>query len=116
MHHSLVFCSICGTLLDPPCAEDCVQCPACSATLPATAFENNPVTTVSSAFPNMPQKPITISNDHLLDGATIAEKCGNSLCDATELVFHTAQLRGADEGQTVFYTCVKCGYKSRMNS
>jgi DNA-directed RNA polymerase I subunit RPA12 len=51
---------------------------------------------------------------HLKEGATIKERCPK--CDAPEMVFHTAQLRSADEGQTIFYNCVRCGYKYSMNS
>jgi len=34
------------------------------------------------------------------------EKCGGN-----EVRFHTVQLRSADEGSTVFYTCHTCGHK-----
>lgn len=34
------------------------------------------------------------------------EKCGGN-----EVRFHTVQLRSADEGSTVFYTCHSCGHK-----
>jgi hypothetical protein len=38
----------------------------------------------------------------------IEEECEK--CHAKEVSFHTMQLRSADEGQTVFYHCLKCGY------
>lgn len=47
-------------------------------------------------------------------GAMVHEKCPK--CGNEEMTFHTAQLRSADEGQTVFYTCVKCGFKFSQNN
>ncbi|KAI8920404.1 transcription factor S-II-domain-containing protein [Entophlyctis helioformis] len=125
--HSLVFCPECGSLLDPPAgAEDFVSCYCCGTTVNAQAFEAIEVVTRSkpSAFAERPSVPVAVTlvdgeetsrtSQHLRDGATIKEKCPK--CDAPEMVFHTAQLRSADEGQTVFYSCVKCGYKFSVNS
>ncbi|KAL2918473.1 DNA-directed RNA polymerase I core subunit rpa12 [Polyrhizophydium stewartii] len=123
--HSLVFCNDCGALLDPPAgAEDFVTCYCCGSAVEATAFESIEVVTKSkpSTFPERPKLPSAGAGEddaerataHLRDGATIKEKCPK--CDAPEMVFHTAQLRSADEGQTVFYSCVKCGYKYSVNS
>ncbi|KAJ3015957.1 DNA-directed RNA polymerase I core subunit rpa12 [Thoreauomyces humboldtii] len=121
--HSLVFCPDCGSLLDPPGgSEDTVSCGICGGIVQSTAFESINVVTKSKpgAFPDRPTPRNTAEDDanrtsqHLRDGATIKEKCPQ--CDAPEMVFHTAQLRGADEGQTVFYSCVKCGHKHKMNS
>ncbi|TPX74445.1 hypothetical protein CcCBS67573_g04281 [Chytriomyces confervae] len=87
----------------------------------AISFDSLEVVTQSSvtAFTTrpMPKKKNTGDEDsmaHLRDGATIKERCPK--CDAPEMVFHTAQLRSADEGQTVFYSCVKCGFKEKLNS
>ncbi len=106
--HSLVFCYCCGSLLDPPLGlEETVVCFACTKTTDSKVFES---IQVMSSY----KYKSTFVSESKEDGATIKEKCPN--CDAPEMVFHTAQLRSADEGQTVFYNCVKCGYKTSMNS
>jgi DNA-directed RNA polymerase I subunit RPA12 len=51
---------------------------------------------------------------HRTEQATVEEdcpKCGHGIAR-----FTTAQLRSADEGSTVFYTCVACGLKWRQNN
>ena len=42
--------------------------------------------------------------------AIVEEDCPNEKCDSKRLYFWTVQLRSVDEGQTVFYECVKCGH------
>ncbi|KAH0791809.1 DNA-directed RNA polymerase I subunit RPA12-like [Histomonas meleagridis] len=44
----------------------------------------------------------------------INERCPE--CSHEGLYFSTAQLRSADEGQTIFYECPKCGYKYQQNA
>lgn len=39
------------------------------------------------------------------DGSVLCGKCNHH-----ELYFKTAQLRSADEGQTIFYECARCAY------
>ena len=46
----------------------------------------------------------------------IEEDCPNEKCDSRKLYYSTAQLRSVDEGQTVFYECVKCGYAYSVNT
>ena len=48
--------------------------------------------------------------------ATVAEECPNPACRAPTMRFYTMQLRSADEGQTCFYDCEKCGYKFSVNT
>jgi DNA-directed RNA polymerase I subunit RPA12 len=50
------------------------------------------------------------------DEAVVDEECPK--CKHPKLSYHTAQLRGLDEGQTVFYTCLnkECSHKFNVNS
>src|SRR5262245_1860067 len=45
------------------------------------------------------------------DGTVVCSRCGHH-----ELSFKTAQLRSADEGQTIFYECVKCKFTWAVNT
>lgn len=48
------------------------------------------------------------------DGPVVDRKCPK--CGNETMSYATLQLRSADEGQTVFYTCTKCKFKESENS
>jgi len=48
------------------------------------------------------------------EGPVIDRKCPR--CPNDKMSYATLQLRSADEGQTVFYTCTKCNFKETENS
>ncbi|GAV55443.1 hypothetical protein ZYGR_0AV00740 [Zygosaccharomyces rouxii] len=120
---SLIFCLDCGDLLDNPSAVQGsdIECQQCQARYPKSKFSNLKVvtSTADDAFPSslkMKQSVVktSIGRDDLGEGATIKEKCPK--CGHDEMHYHTLQLRSADEGATVFYTCTSCGYKYRTNN
>jgi DNA-directed RNA polymerase I subunit RPA12 len=51
---------------------------------------------------------------HARARATIEQPCDK--CGHPRLFFHTAQLRSADEGSTVFYECPNCGHSYSVNN
>lgn len=48
------------------------------------------------------------------EGSVVERKCPQ--CGNEKMSYATLQLRSADEGQTVFYTCTKCSFKESENS
>nr|XP_019545667.2 DNA-directed RNA polymerase I subunit RPA12-like [Aedes albopictus] len=48
------------------------------------------------------------------EGPVVSRKCPK--CDNDKMSYATVQLRSADEGQTVFFTCTKCQFKESENS
>ncbi|PWN26208.1 hypothetical protein BDZ90DRAFT_233342 [Jaminaea rosea] len=122
----LFFCSSCGSLLDVPKDEDVIACVPCGAHLDASVYDNLSLVTRSnpSAFPSAlrtkRQLVSTVSSRNdggdgaRADEATIREKCPK--CGNEEMRFSTLQMRSADEGTTVFYTCPNCGYKFSQNN
>lgn len=120
---SLIFCLDCGDLLENPSTVEGseIECSQCQAKYPKSKFSNLKVvtSTAADAFPSslkLKQSVVktTLGRDELKEGATIKEKCPK--CGNDEMHYHTLQLRSADEGATVFYTCTSCGYKYRTNN
>jgi DNA-directed RNA polymerase I subunit RPA12 len=47
-------------------------------------------------------------------GTKVQQDCPN--CSNDEMVYTGKQLRGADEGTTIFYHCTKCQYRYNENN
>lgn len=67
-------------------------------------------------FNKVPSKRINHQEDEedSAEGPVIDRKCPK--CGNNKMSYATLQLRSADEGQTVFYTCTKCNFKETENS
>ncbi|KAJ3998854.1 DNA-directed RNA polymerase I kDa polypeptide [Lentinula boryana] len=117
---SLLFCPACGALLDlPKDSEPNVLCEQCGYQEPASSYENIKITTRShpDAFPSaLRQKRKTQTKTHDSDnlGDLVSEKCPE--CSHSEAYSKSLQLRSADEGSTVFYTCASCKHGWRVNN
>lgn len=80
----------------------------------STDTSSNAITTRSkpTAFPSALRSKRsavqTLTEDEVQGDAVIQQTC--SECGRKEMRYYTQQLRGADEGSTVFYTC-ECGHK-----
>ncbi|ODQ64271.1 hypothetical protein NADFUDRAFT_83810 [Nadsonia fulvescens var. elongata DSM 6958] len=118
---SLIFCTHCGNLLDSVTKQTTLDCHHCGASYPAKDYVNLKVITGSAAdaFPSSLRSKRSVvktvmKKGEFEDGATIKEKCPQ--CGHDEMQYHTLQLRSADEGATVFYTCTSCGYRFRTNN
>ena len=66
-----------------------------------------------SAFPSVLRSKRsavqTLTEEDVQKDAVIQQTC--SECGSKEMRYYTQQLRSADEGTTVFYSCVVCGHR-----
>ncbi|KAF4584539.1 DNA-directed RNA polymerase I core subunit rpa12 [Pleurotus pulmonarius] len=117
---SLLFCPTCGTLLDSPKDnEKQVICEQCAHEEPSTSYDSIEVITRShpDAFPSalrQKRKTQTKLHEEGDKGTLVAEKCPE--CGHMEAYSKDKQLRSADEGTTVFYTCAACNHGWRVNN
>ncbi|CAO3638524.1 unnamed protein product [Cunninghamella echinulata] len=98
---SLIFCPECGNILDMPGGDETFY------------FVTNVVMpTLFLIFQSpLKAKRHLVQQSQQKEAEATCPQCGND-----EMAYHTMQLRSADEGQTIFYNCKKCGYKYSVNS
>jgi len=104
------FCPGCGALLPCLSAKGDIACMVCKLTIKCQDFQETEFTyTVKFNKVQQPQKESKDTAGPVIERT--CQKCGND-----KMSFATLQLRSADEGQTVFFTCPKCGFKETENS
>ncbi|KAH7411159.1 transcription factor S-II-domain-containing protein [Cadophora sp. MPI-SDFR-AT-0126] len=116
---SLVFCTDCGNLLDSSTGnkDTILVCECCGAENKDTASKTITTQTKPASFPSLlRQKRSAIQQVDLSEmqsEAVIAQTCPE--CGRQEVRYTAVQLRSADEGSTIFYTC-DCGHKWNTNN
>mmetsp|Transcript_19758 Transcript_19758/g.38683 ORF Transcript_19758/g.38683 Transcript_19758/m.38683 type:complete len:133 (-) Transcript_19758:504-902(-) len=122
------FCDRCGTLLATP-DSDVVTCVCCGRTCCYGDLDsrNLRITTFAEtqSDPKWAKRYLARRDgiDDDLDGkfgdasqrrAEVDETCPK--CGHDKATFYTMQLRSVDEGQTVFYDCLKCAHTWSQNN
>ena len=110
----IAFCSACGALLpNLPESGASIKCLACSyeASIDTFALRETTYSIIFNRRENVSKKR---ANDDEEEGPTVERKCPK--CGHDKMSYAALQLRSADEGQTVFFTCLKCKFKESENS
>uniref|UniRef100_A0A6J0VH23 DNA-directed RNA polymerase subunit n=1 Tax=Pogona vitticeps TaxID=103695 RepID=A0A6J0VH23_9SAUR len=109
----LDFCSECGTVLPLPGVQDKVTCPCCSFSIDVRDFEKRVIHT-SIPFNRIDSMSLMLDEGKAVKGPLVDRKCPQ--CGHEGMAYHTRQMRSADEGQTVFYTCIQCRFQEKEDS
>ncbi|XP_061598011.1 DNA-directed RNA polymerase I subunit RPA12 [Cololabis saira] len=108
------FCPECGNVLPLPGQSKTVRCPRCSFVIPVTEFCGQKIES-TVVFNSEQQTLIHLEDeDSELNGPLVDRRC--SRCGKEGMVYHTRQMRSADEGQTVFFTCMHCKFQEKEDS
>lgn len=126
------FCDDCGNLLDESINDE-VKCDVCGrlckriflgggGRAPKTDTISSQTTTSTSRSNNFPSALRTrlrsttqkVTAQDIANTRRIAKECPG--CHVEEMAWSEAQLRGADEGSTIFYHCLDCGYRMQENN
>lgn len=110
----LDFCPDCGSVLPLPGAQDAVICPRCAFSIPVRDFEGKVVKTSVVIRRLGTALPLSGDEGPVSQGPVVDRRCPR--CGHEGMAYHTRQMRSADEGQTVFYTCTNCKFQEKEDS
>ena len=105
------FCTMCGSIMSQSGDSNVLSCKFCGHSLAtAGALESKPIISRSVLkHQSLLTDEDTKKERPLAD--EVCDKCGNP-----QMFYTTAQLRSADEGQTIFYECPRCKHKFSVNA
>lgn len=110
----LDFCPECGSVLPLPGAQDTLACTRCGFPVNVRDLEGKIVKNsvvfhkLGTAVPQWGEEGPEFQ------GPVVDRRC--SRCGHERMAYHTRQMRSADEGQTVFYTCTNCKFQEKEDS
>ncbi|CAB3360468.1 Hypothetical predicted protein [Cloeon dipterum] len=111
------FCFECGSIMPVLQKKGDLICYTCKTTHKIEALDSHEVHYVlhfNSIESGGTQQEKKKTKETEAEGPVCERKCPK--CGNDVMSYATLQLRSADEGQTVFYTCTKCKYKETENS
>lgn len=116
-----IFCEKCGSLVTIPLIKNYIECTMCENKTNLKdlkleyfkAEKNYP--SKKSWLEDFQNKNKKVKKEKVVL-ETIEQKCANSKCDSNLCYYTARQMRSADEGQTIFYNCVKCGERFSLNN
>ena len=105
------FCGQCGSILPLPGLESYITCKVCGFQYDVSVFESVEIHSFKTYNHDKLNrfKIKDLENEVEDSGPVTKRKC--SKCGHDKMTYITRQTRSADEGQTVFYTCVNCKFK-----
>nr|ACO10514.1 DNA-directed RNA polymerase I subunit RPA12 [Caligus rogercresseyi] len=109
------FCSDCGSILPDVPSRGPLHCVACGSEADVSQFLDKEIT-YTIEFNKREDLDVArrVNEDNSSSEPTVERTCPN--CGYSKMSYAALQLRSADEGQTVFFTCLKCKFKETENS
>lgn len=107
MDTGAAFCANCGSILPQVTGfSEKITCYCCQETSEMQGGQKMEYRIVFNHRQDIPEFGQQKKEEEEDDGPIVDRVCPKCGCD--KMSYATLQLRSADEGQTVFFTCVKC--------
>ena len=108
------FCNGCGAILPLLDQSNFIKCKGCGVSVDMSSLEGVEIHSYKNYNQDQLKSAEELSRlkaikDEVEDkGPIVKRTCGK--CGHKKMTYVTRQTRSADEGQTVFYTCLKCNF------
>jgi len=113
-----IFCPECQSILGIPVHDGDVICDICEFTVPfkdVMPAGRKAITKSSLVAQNVEARKVQGTQEDLKsERALSSEICPK--CNKQRMTYYTLQQRSVDEGATVYYDCLECGYKFSLDN